>query len=130
MKKKISVLFVTIAMIAMLFVLTGCGGNKLVATKTTEDSFMGKYEEKMEISFKNDKADKIVWTQEFESEEKAEAAAAIYKLATTEAKMEVEQKGKKVTIKMAAKDFADEDDDSMSKEDMKKELEEQGYTVK
>ena len=70
MKKTIksSALLLVIAMI--LFTLTGCMGNKLVATKSNEDSMFGKYEEKVEISFKDDKADKITITTEYEEKEK------------------------------------------------------------
>lgn len=128
MNKKIKSLFAAIVMVVMLFALTGCG-SKLVATKSTDDSMMGKYEEKMEVTFKGDKADKIVWTMEFDDESKAKAAAGLYGLASSDAKMDVDQKGKKVTVKMSAKDFESSSED-MSKEDMKKKLEEQGYTVK
>ncbi len=133
MNKKLKSLFVALAMVTILFALTGCGGNKLVATKSTEDSMMGNYKEKIEISFKDDKVDKVEWTMEFDKEESAKAASGLYQLASSEAKMEVKQSGKKVTIKMDAKAFAsqgDIDEDAMSKDKMKERLEEQGYKVK
>lgn len=129
MNKKLKSLFAVVVMVAMLFVLTGCG-SKLVATKSTDDSMMGKYEEKIEVSFKGDKADKIVWTMEFDDENKAKAAAGVYGLASSEdSKIDVDQKGKKVTLKMSAKDFGSSDED-VNKDDMKKQLEDMGYTVK
>lgn len=138
MKKTIksSALLLVIAMI--LFTLTGCMGNKLVATKSNEDSMFGKYEEKVEISFKNDKADKITITTEYEEEEKAESAASLYKLAINSGEeelkgLEVEQKGKKVILKMDAKAFSSQEgmkDEDLTKDNIKKALEEDGYKVK
>ena len=134
MKKTAKSIVLALVMGLLLIALTGCGANKLVATKSSDDEFMGKYEEKIEISFKNDKADQIVWTMEFE--DKAESVASIFKLASNsdeDTKIDVEQKGKKVTLKMDAKSFASEedmDDNSLSKEEMKKSLEDEGYTVK
>lgn len=136
MKKTAKSIVLALVMGLLLIALTGCGANKLVATKTSDDEFMGKYEEKIEISFKDDKADQIVWTMEFEDEDKAESVASIFKLASNsdeDTKIDVEQKGKKVTLKMDAKSFASEedmDDNSLSKEEMKKSLEDEGYTVK
>lgn len=136
MKKTAKSIVLALVMGLLLIVLTGCGANKLVATKSSDDEFMGKYEEKIEISFKDDKADQIVWTMEFEDEDKAESVASIFKLASNsdeDTKIDVEQKGKKVTLKMDAKSFASEedmDDNSLSKEEMKKSLEDEGYTVK
>lgn len=138
MKKTIksSALLLVIAMI--LFTLTGCMGNKLVATKSNEDSMFGKYEEKVEISFKNDKADKITITTEYEEEEKAESAASLYKLAINSSEdelkgLEVEQKGKKVVLKMDSKAFSSQEgmkDEDLTKDNLKKALEEDGYKVK
>ena len=136
MKKTAKSIVLALVMGLLLIALTGCGANKLVATKSSDDEFMGKYEEKLEISFKDDKADQIVWTMEFEDEDKAESVASIFKLASNsdeDTKIDVEQKGKKVTLKMDAKSFASEedmDDNSLSKEEMKKSLEDEGYTVK
>ncbi len=136
MKKTAKSIVLALVMGLLLIALTGCGANKLVATKSSDDEFMGKYEEKIEISFKDDKADQIVWTMEFEDEDKAESVASIFKLANNsdeDTKIDVEQKGKKVTLKMDAKSFASEedmDDNSLSKEEMKKSLEDEGYTVK
>ena len=136
MKKTAKSIVLALVMGLLLIALTGCGANKLVATKSSDDEFMGKYEEKIEISFKDDKADQIVWTMEFEDEDKAESVASIFKLANNsdeDTKIDVEQKGKKVTLKMDAKSFASEedmDDNSLSIEEMKKSLEDEGYTVK
>ena len=120
----------------MLLALTGCGGNKIVATKTTDadNSMLGAYTEKIEITFKKDKADKIVWTTEFEDESNASKMAGLYKLAGSEiGDIKVEQKGKKVIMTMDAKAFASEsdlDEDALTKDELTKSLEEQGYKVK
>lgn len=136
MKKTAKGALLVLIMGLLLIALTGCGGDKLVATKSSDDDFMGKYDEKIEISFKDDKATDIVWTMEYESKEKAESIAAIFKLANSsnsDSKMDVEQNDKKVIIKMDAETFASEegmDDNSLSKKEMKKSLEDDGYTVK
>ena len=137
MKRTAKSVLLVMLLAVVLFALTGCMGNKLVATKTTEDSFFGKYEETVEIKFKKDKADTITMTMEFEEEEKAKSVAALFDLADSEELegMEVEQKGKKVIMTMDAKAFSeqqgiDDNDDSLSKDSLKKSLEEDGYKVK
>lgn len=136
MKKTVKYLLVAFAMVVLLFSLTGCGSNKLVATKTVEDEFFGKYEEKIEIEFKDDKAETIVWTMEFENEDDAESTASMFKLLEGDEEfegIEVEQKDNKVILTMDAQSFAsqqDIDDGSLSKDEMKKSLEEEGYKVK
>lgn len=135
MKKtlKISLIFAVLAM--FMLSLTGCAGKKLVATKKTsaDDSLFGAYEERIEITFKKDQADKIVWTMEFEDEDTAKTVAGFYEMAKSEINgLEINQDGKKIVLKMNAKDFADSSSlkDDLSRDGMKKSLEEAGYTVK
>lgn len=136
MKKLVkgSLLLMVVAM--MLMALTGCGKNKLVATKSndSESSLLGAYDEKIEVTFKKDKADKIVWTMEFKDENKAKSAAGLYQMASSEIEgLEVKQDGKKVVLNMSVKAFADTadmKDEDLSRDAFKKALEEQGYTVK
>lgn len=143
MKKtlKISVILAIIAM--LMLTLTGCGNdskkksenNNLVATKSGEDSFFGKYEETVEISFKDDKADKIVMTRDLEDEEKAESISSVFEY-LDESEMEgmkVERDGKKIIITLEPKTFAEQEslnDEDLSRDSLKKELEEDGYTIK
>ena len=136
MKKLVkgSLLLMVVAMILMA--LTGCGKNKLVATKSNdaENSLLGAYDEKIEITFKKDKADKIVWTMEFEDESKAKSAAGLYQMASSEIEgLEVKQDGKKVVLNMSVEAYAktaDMKDEDLSRDAFKKELEDEGYTVK
>ena len=137
MKKTAKSILLVMIMAVTLFALTGCGGKKLVATKSNEDDFFGKYEETIEVTFKNDKADKITITMEFEDEDKAEGIASLYKLSSSEdlEGVEVESKGKKLIMTMDAKAFAEQEgmednDDSLSRDSIKKSLEEDGYKVK
>lgn len=133
MKKtlKISALLAIIAI--MLVSLTGCFKNKIVATKhvDADKSMVGAYDEKIEITFKKDKADKIVWTMEFDDEDKAEKMSSLYKEFIKDA--DVDQKGKKIVITIKTKDFADQNDmkeEDLTKDNLVKKLEDQGYTVK
>ena len=136
MKKtlKISALLMVVAI--MLLALTGCGKNKIVATKSTsgENSMFGAYDEKIEVTFKKDKVDKIVWTMEFKDEETAESMSGLYQMASSELKdLEIKQDGKKVVLTMGAESFASQSDlkdEDLSRDKIIKELEEQGYTVK
>ena len=62
MKKTAKSILLVMVMAVLLLALTGCGENKkLVATKDGEDNFFGKYKETIEITFKDKKADKIVF---------------------------------------------------------------------
>lgn len=133
MKKALKISALLLIVVAMLVSLTGCFKNKLVATKhvDAENSMVGAYDEKIEITFKKDKADKIVWTMEFEDNDKAEKIASLYDGLIKEA--DVNQKGKKVTITLKTKDFADQNDmkeDDLTKDNLAKKLEEEGYKVK
>ena len=115
----------------ILFALTGCG-NKLVATKTEKDSTFGEYDAKYEITFKNKKADKVTYTMKFKDEDKAKKAESLMNAgaALSDEKINVTRKGKKVITKMEAKDFVGSDDESLTKEKIKENLEKEGYKVK
>ena len=135
MKKSVKSLLLLSIMTILLLALTGCGKNKLVATKSSEENdIFGKYEEKLEISFKDDKANKIVWTLEFEEEDNAKTLAELFEEYKSEMEgLEVEQKDKKVILTMNSDAFAKQeglDDNSLSREEIKKSLEEDGYEVK
>ena len=66
MKKLLKVSAIVAVLVAMLFALTGCGGNKLVATKDHDDN----EKETIEISFnKDNEAEKIkMWLARLGSE--------------------------------------------------------------
>lgn len=139
MKKVAKSLVLLLIMSLILVALTGCGGDKLVATKTTEDdSMFGTYEEEIEISFKGDKADKIKMTLKFEKEDTAKSAYAIFNLGASiledEAEdYDVKQSGKKLIIEMSATAYENQEylkEEDMTKEALKTSLEEDGYKVK
>lgn len=129
-----------LALISMFLVLlAGCGGNKLVATKETEDDYMGKCKEIITITFKNDKATNVEMTAEFDKKETATQMYSLFNLgmSMSEGKapegMSVKQDGKKVIVTMDAATYAEQNgkkDEDMTKEAFKKALEDDGYTVK
>ena len=129
MKKTAKSILLVAIMAILLLALTGCGGDKLVATKSSDE-----YDEKLEISFKDDKIEEIVWTMEFSEEEDAESFVKIFNELGDEMEgMEVEQNGKKVVLTVDAETFAElegYDNESISKDEIKKSLEEDGYEVK
>lgn len=135
MKKTLKTLLVAAFMLVILLALTGCG-NKLVATRETEEMGM-KMEEKIEVSFKKDKVNKVKMTYTFDDKDTAEAMAGILKMgmsmADEDMKIDVKQSGKKVTMTVDAKAYAEmagEDEVDMNKDELKEMLEEQGYKVK
>lgn len=139
MKKIAKSAALLLIMAIALVLLTGCGGNKLVATKTTDDANLGSYKEEIVMTFKNDKVNEIEMSMEFDDEEKAKAMYSLYNLGASMSDdaslegMKVEQKGKKFIVKMDAKAYADSEgvsEDSMTKDALKSELESQGYEVK
>jgi len=155
MKKllKSSMLFLLIG--ALLFGLVACGeegGNtketvekidKLVATKQVEDEEMGNYTEKVEVTYKDNKATQVKMAMVFEKEEMAEAMYSLYNLGMSMAEnteeqeqmpegIEVKQEGKEFIIIMDAKNYIEENDvpeEETTKEAMQKSLEEDGYTI-
>ena len=132
MKKSIKIATLLVILALALVLLAGCGKNKLVATKTTEEGGI-KLEEKMEITFgKDDKIETVVETMTFEDEETAKSMADIFGGSDEVEGFEVKQDGKSMIMTMDAKTFTEleGEEDNMSKEDIKKELEEEGYTVK
>ena len=134
MKKTAKSILLVMVMAVLLLALTGCGENKkLVATKDGEDNFFGKYKETIEITFKDKKADKIVMTRELEDEETAKSIKELIGYLNTDEGMKFEVDGKKVTITCEPKSFAKElglQDDDLSRESLKKDLEDEGYKVK
>jgi hypothetical protein len=137
-KKTIKNIALVLVMGIMLVLLTGCGGNKLVATKASEDDTMGKYNEKIEITFKNNKANEIKMTYEFEDKSNADSMYSSLNLGMAMAGEEVEglkveQDDKKVIMTMDSKAFEEQEgtnDEEMTKDALKAKLEEQGYKVK
>ncbi len=136
MKKSLKILLIVAFMATLLLALTGCG-NKLVATKETTENGMT-FKEKVEVSFKKDKIDKVKMTYTFDDEETAETMKAILTMGMSMAGdelegLEVEQKGKKVIMKLDAKAFAEMEGASevdVDKDTLKEQLEEEGYKVK
>ena len=146
MKKTLKVVLLMLCLLVVLLALTGCG-NKLVATKDVEEtSDTPKHKEEVEVSFKNDKVDKVKMTFIFDNDDTAKkyvdeynAMLQLLKSFAGEEEGEVNlptltQSGKKATMELDAKTFAemseDEKVESMTREEIKKSLEDEGYTVK
>lgn len=139
MKKTLKLLAVVALLLIMLVGLTGCG-NKIVATKDSEQDGI-KYEEKLEIKLKKDKVDTIKMTMKFDDKETAEemktqldyGLSMIAAFSGEDMGIEVKQSGKKITMKLNAEQFASmsgTEIPDVSKEDLKANLEEAGYKVK
>ena len=107
----------------------------LIATKSENDSSMGKYEETVEITFDNNKAKTVKFTMEFDDEKNAESVASMLKYAADDESkdMKVETKGKAVIASMDIESFVDMediDDEDLTREALEKELKDDGYTIK
>lgn len=131
MKKLLKGSLLLAIMAIFVFALTGCAGNKLVATKTEDDSTFGKYEEKVEIKFKNKVATEMKRTMTFKDEDTAKKIVDLYKAWGEDEGMT--QKGKKVIIKKDVTKYAESagiEKDKLTKDYLKKLLEDEGYKVK
>ena len=135
MKKTLKVLLLVAFMAVVLLALTGCG-DKLVATRESEEMGM-EVKEKIEVSFKKDKVNKIKWTYEFEDKDTAEAMSGVLKMSMSmldeDVDMDIKQSGKKVIMKLDAKAYAamaGEDEMDIDKDELEEKLEEEGYKVK
>ena len=134
MKKTLKALLLVSFMLVILLALTGCG-DKLVATRETEE--MGvKMEEEIEVSFKDDKVNKVKMTYTFDSKEQAEAMKSLLSLGMSmneeTANFDIKQSGKKIIMEADAKAYAEMagDDVDISKDELREQFEDQGYTVK
>lgn len=134
MKKTLKIMLVVAFLSIALFALTGCG-NKLVATRESEEMGM-KMKEKVEISFKNDKVNKVKMTYTFDDKDTAESMKSLFSLGFTMSGssdgVEIKQSGKKVIIELDGEAYADMESEyeDLSKDELKEALEEDGYTVK
>lgn len=144
LKKTLKIIALIAIMLVAVLALTGCG-NKLVATKDVEGtSTEPKHSEKIEISFKNDKVNKVKMTYTFDNKDDAkkfvDSYNAILSLANAFASGDesislptMEQKGKKAIMEMDAKMYSEmsgETEAGMTKDEVKASLEEEGYKVK
>ena len=127
MKKTIKSSLLLIVMAVILFALTGCANSKLVATKSNDEAGM-KYEEKIEVTFKNKLAKKFKMTMEFEDESTAKLLGEYLKNEEG-----FKQDGKKIIYEMDVEEYAKQNDvkkEELTRDYLKKELEKEGYKVK
>ena len=144
MKKYLSVLLAVV----LTLMLTGCGGKKLTCTKEEEEMGM-KMQEKAIVSYSDDKISKYTMEATIElTEEMEEYADQMLELLTEEMNMyeeikgvevNTEKKGNKIIAtvvfdvdKMDEEDLDEIDDFDVNEtiEEVKAELEDQGFTCK
>lgn len=135
MNKILKLCALGIFMLMALILLTGCG-DKVKATITEEDVMFGEYGIDVQISFKDDKINKVKMTYELEDENKAAALVGFGNLALgyceEGAEAEYEQKKNKVTIRCNAEGFYqlyDEDYRDLNKNETIEELKNDGFTI-
>lgn len=106
----------------------------LVASKAQSDSTMGKYEERVEISFDNNKAKTVKFIMEFEDDKNIESIAELLKTSMEETEgVSVEAKGNSIIATMDIEAFADMegiDDEDLTREALEEALKEDVYTIK
>ena len=116
--------------LASLFILTGCGGNKVVCTGKMDEAGM-KAEVKVTATLKSDKVSNIAADMTFDDESTAKSYCSLFELANSfaekeEDKISFECKGKTISFKDYSK-MVDDDEDTkiigMSKADFIKEME-------
>lgn len=138
MKKTVKIILLVIIIASLLFLLTACGEDKLVATKTTEDATMGNYKEEIVMTFKNDKVDQIEMDMEFDSEETASSMFAVLNMGISMSEdnslegVEFTQESNKITMTMNASTYAESEgisEENLTKDALRASLEADGYTV-
>lgn len=106
----------------------------LVASKAQSDSTMGKYEERVEISFDNNKAKTVKFILEFEDDKNIESIAELLKTSMEETEgVSVDTKGNSIIATMDIEAFADMegiDDEDLTREALEEVLKEDVYTIK
>ena len=138
MKKTLKALVLALVIGLVVISLTGCGGNKLVATKTVEDEMQGNYKERVEITFKKDKVEAMEMTMEYDKEETAQAMYGILSFGLSMSEngelegMKFKQDGKKIIMNLDASAYEKLKGTSadMSKAEFKEALKKDGYKVK
>lgn len=144
MKKTAKSILIVMFIATMVFALTGCGSKKdkkeenkdtLVATKTESDTYFGEYKQIVEVTFKEDKADTVVMTMEFDKEDTAKGIASIFALAQNEDMQGIEtrQEGTKFIMTMNAATYAQQeniDADKLTRDALKQSFTENGFEVK
>lgn len=138
MKKVLKMMTIVALMVVTCVTLAGCGDEggksskskdgRVIATKQNESAG---YNERMEVSFKDGKADEMKYTFEFKDETMAKQVKNYLDFGEN-AKVDVD--GNKITVTMNVTDFMkeqgiDTEEDKTSKEDMRKIFEDGGYTV-
>ena len=130
MKKILKVTLYLLMIILVAILITGCESKKIIATKTSQDESVGEYEEIVEVTFKDKKADEVTVIYKFETLEDANNIYNLYRLFIKE-EINVDNEEKSVIIKMNADSyFKKEENLGRSRKEIKSYLEGQGYNVK
>ena len=144
MKKTLKMLLLVAIIFVSVLALTGCG-NKLIATKEFEATeTTPKHKEETVISFKNDKISSVKMTFTFDNKDETKkyveeynAMVQLFKTFSEEENLnlpELKQNGKKATMTLDAKTYAEILDNAeyanKTREEIKETLEKEGYTVK
>ena len=142
MNKTLKIIFVVLVVLAafgLVFFIVSNSGDGSVATASTDE-----YNEKVEISFKNNKIDTVIVTFTCEDTDYLETLkTGIYfalglsvepdEIESVLSELDVEQSGNTLKIELSAKEYSlilGTDIDRMSKKEVKTALEDNGYKVK
>lgn len=135
MKKIFKHLILITILICTIILLTGCG-NRLIATKETEDNGM-KVKIEYDMKFKKDIVDTIKMTSTYENEEDAETIYKSYEFINSfaeneEEKINVQKEENKIIITLTSKQFQEleEEEIGLTKDEIKKSLEKEGFQIK
>jgi len=124
-KKTIKVISILIFVAFMLVVLTGCRGNsnRIVATRDIDQMGL-QVSERLEITFRDDVVYSITATYEFDSEENAMEYYAIMTMMLEGE--DISHSGTTVTMTLTADDLGE----GATREEVIRDLEEDGYTIR
>jgi len=139
MKKVLKSLILASIVALMVVTLTGCNNKKdsIYATKHVDnDEVLGSYDEDVEVEFKDGKASKIIMSFVFKDEDNVGLMKSLYESSADAGSLSIRTDKNKFIMEMDGEAFLkqqkidSEEDLNAVKEELKKVLEADGYTIK
>lgn len=128
MKKSIKTIGALALIVFMLVVLTGCFGNNTIVATREIDEYGIRFSERIEITFdRDDRVESAVLEYDFETEDEARSYYDLMTMLLSDE--DIERSGTRVIVRLSAEEFEEEDGEAATREEVIRDLEEDGYTV-
>jgi len=127
-KKSIKTIGALALIVFMLVVLTGCFGNNTIVATREIDEYGIRFSERIEITFdRDDRVESAVLEYDFETEDEARSYYDLMTMLLSDE--DIERSGTRVIVRLSAEEFEEEDGEAATREEVIRDLEEDGYTV-